>query len=201
MIMGLVLNGLLSFWQIDIAAETSVAASAVKTTPATISPALTDSVETPHIEIAELGKRIAGWKKSKSKLSALLTKLEEDRLILLRQLDQKGVKSLGEAISNPRAKVHLDELREVLKQQIVFQKKYDEFDLAILKSESRLRTIERRLAASDAGVNDAELKELTRSMIELDESLTTENETEVPIELDTLLEQQLKPDHLLRKAP
>lgn len=29
----------------------------------------------------------------------------------------------------------------------------------------------------------------------------TENETEVPIELDTLLEQQLNPDHLHRKVP
>lgn len=201
MIMGLVFNGLLSFWQIEIGTETPVTASAAQATPATISPTLTDSVVMPHAETAELDKRIAGWKKSKSKLGVLLTTLEEDRLTLLRQLHQKGVRSPSDGSSDPRAKVYLDELREVLKQQVLLQRKHDEFDLAILKSESRLRTIERRLAASDAGVNDPELKELTRSIIVLDESLATESETEVPRELDTLLEQQLNPDRLPEKAP
>jgi hypothetical protein len=190
-IMALVFNGLLSCWEIDSPTPISPAAATTKTIPAKTS-VVTVPATNPQFETAEHGERIAGWNDRKSKLGTLLEKLDEDRLNLLRQLEQKGVKSLGEASADSRAKVLIDELRDVLIQQAMLQKKHEDYDLAILKSESRLRTIERRLAASDAGVNEPELKELTRSMITLNESLTTENQTEVPAELDTLLEQQLR---------
>lgn len=190
MITALVLNGLLTFWDVGTEKQISQAAATTKMVPRESS--VTVPATKPHAETAELGERITGWKDSKSKLGMLLAKLDEDRLDLLRQLEQRGVKSVGEASADPRAKVLIQELRDVLMQQAILQKKHDDYELAVLKSESRLRTIERRLAASDAGVNEHELKELTRSMITLDESLTTENQTEIPIELDTLIEQQLK---------
>lgn len=190
MITALVLNGVLSCWEIDNSKQISQATVSTKTIPRDSS--VTAPTHKPHTETAELGGRIAGWKDRKSKLGMLLAKLDEDRLNLLRQLQQKGVTSVGDASSDPRAKVLIHELRDVLMQQAALQKKHDDYELAIFKSESRLRTIERRMAATDAGVNEPELKELTRSMITLDESLTTENQTEVPVELDTLIEQELK---------
>lgn len=190
MILALVFNGVLTFWDVGTAKQISQAAATTKMIP--LESSVTAPAPKPRTETAELGERIAGWKDSKSKLDMLLAKLDEDRLDLLRQLEQMGVKSVGEAVSDSRAKVLIQELRDVLMQQATLQKKHDDYELAILKSESRLRTIERQLAASDAGVNEPELKELTRSMITLDESLTTENQTEVPVELDTLIEQQLK---------
>ena len=58
-----------------------------------------------------------------------------------------------------------------MKQIALYDKKYQDYDLAILKSESRVRSIARQLAAREAGVSDTELEELTRSMVTLDESL------------------------------
>ena len=53
----------------------------------------------------------------------------------------------------------------------LYDKKFQDYDLAIFKSESRVRTIARQLSAKEAGVSDTELEELTRSMVTLDESL------------------------------
>ena len=67
-------------------------------------------------------------------------------------------------------------MNDILRDTAVYEKKYKDYDLAILKSESQLRSIARRLAAQDAGMSDAELQELTRSMIILDESLSADKD-------------------------
>jgi hypothetical protein len=85
----------------------------------------------------------------------------------------------------------LAELRDVLRQQSLVRGKHDQYDLAILKAEAQLRSIERRVAAEGVGINDAELSQLARLVIDLDESVAAEAEVDVPVELDKVLAEQL----------
>ena len=136
-------------------------------------------------------ERVQRWKASKQKLSGLITSLQKDREELLGRLDEIGVKSVGDAATNPRAKVLLEEFRDVLRQLALYQKKQDDYDLAVFKSESQLRTIERRMLAKEAGVSDAELADLTKNMLSLEESLSSEDKTAVPLALDDMLAKEL----------
>ena len=79
----------------------------------------------------------------------------------------------------------------MLRQLALYQKKQDDYDLAVFKSESQLRTIERRMLAKEAGVSDTELADLTRNMLSLEESLSTEDKTAVPLALDDMLAKEL----------
>lgn len=149
------------------------------------------SKSTQQVRIVELGEHVERWKESRSQLRALATKLEQERLDLLRQLDRRGVNSPGASAADPRAKVLLAELRDVLRQQSLVRGKHDQYDLAILKAEAQLRSIERRVAAEGVGINDAELSQLARLVIDLDESVAAEAEVDVPVELDKVLAEQL----------
>lgn len=151
-----------------------------------------EPLEAQQAHVNELGKSIHKWRENRSKLCALATKLERERAEILRQLNRWGVNSLSESSTDPRAKVLLDELRDVLAQQKLVRGKYERYDLAIVKAEARLRSIERRVAAQGVGINDSELAHLVRIVIDLDESLALENKSEVPHELDPMLAEQFE---------
>ena len=72
--------------------------------------------------------------------------------------------------------------------------KHQEYDLAVLKSESRLRSIVRRLSVEAAGVTDAEIEDLTRTMVALDVSLAAEKDAAnevLPADLDANVQAEL----------
>lgn len=146
---------------------------------------------TTQSQIAGLEGRIERWKTNKSKFGDLFARLRKDRQGLLTRLNELGVRSAGDGSSDPRAKVLLEELRDVLRQLATCEKKQEDYDLAVFTSESRLRTIERRLSAKEAGINDADLGDLARSMLNLEESLASEEQPTVPVALDDLLAKEL----------
>jgi len=154
-------------------------------------PARFDSLSSSQSTFADMKQRVQRWKASKEKLSVLITSLQKDREELLGQLDKIGIKSVGAAATNPRGKVLLEEFRDVLRQLALYQKKLDDYDLAVFKSESQLRTIERRIVAKEAGVSEVELAEMTRNMLSLEESLSSEDKTAVPLSLDDVLVKEL----------
>lgn len=138
----------------------------------------------------DLQDRLGQWKARREKLAALLSGLERDRTRLLKGLKNLGVSSAEGIPANPRAKVLAEELREVLRQQETYQRQVDQYDLAILKAESCLRSVERRRAVREGGVSDKELDELVRSVLVLDGKLSAK--TAVPLELDDDLNKQFE---------
>jgi hypothetical protein len=127
--------------------------------------------------LADLDGKITKWQSNRDRLKQLLEQMQKDKTSTLDKLDQLGVKSESDVTSNPKAKVLVTELTDIVKQMSVYDKKYQEYDLAILKCESRVRNIARQLAAKEAGVTDEDLDELSRSMASLDESLASDKAT------------------------
>ena len=150
-----------------------------------------DTLSSSHVTVEDMKEHVQRWKTSKEKLSVLISGLQKDREELLGRLDEIGVKSVGDAATNPRAKLLLEEFRDMLRQLALYQKKLNDYDLAVFKSESQLRTIERRMSAKEAGVSDAELADLTKNMLSLEESLSSEDKTAVPLALDDMLAKEL----------
>jgi hypothetical protein len=142
-------------------------------------------------QLEQLNTRIEEWKSKRSKLSGLVSNLDQDKKNLVRDLHLLGASPTDQKSSNPKASVLLAELRDVLKQSVVFDKKHKEYDLAIFKSESRVRTFERRIAAKEVAGSDEELTALIRSMAELDQELDSESKDEIPIELDDMVRNSL----------
>lgn len=142
-------------------------------------------------QLVELNQKIGDWKSKREKMESLLRNLEQDKYNLVSQLRQLGASPTDQKSSDPKGAVLLSELRDVLKQSIAFDKKHKDYDLAIFKSESRVRTFERRIAAKEVAGTDEELTALVRSMTELDESLDAESKDEIPIELDDLVKNSL----------
>ena len=147
--------------------------------------------ETVNQQLANLSQKIDDWKSNKLKVRGILSSLNQDKNSLVYKLQQMGASPNDEKSSDPKGAVLLHELKDVLKQSVAFEKKSTDYELAIFKSESRVRTLERRLAAQEVAGTDQELTELVRSMIELNETLDSESNDDVPIELDDLIKRAL----------
>lgn len=156
-----------------------------------ISPFDSNRINDISTQLVELNQTIGDWKSKREKIERLLRNLEQDKNSLVSQLRQLGANPTDQKSSDPKGAVLLNELRDVLRQSIAFDKKYKDYDLAIFKSESRVRTFERRIAAKEVAGTDKEIAELIQSMIELDESLDSESKDEIPIELDDLVKNSL----------
>lgn len=158
--------------------------------PESVAPA-TSARQKVSAQVTELREKLRAWQGNRGKLSGLLVQLQRDRVSILERIDRLEEGRQKDAPEDPGIKVLIEELRDIMRQSTVAEKKLQEYDLAILKSESRLRGIERQLAAQEAGIDDSQLMDLTRSMIALDESLASERQVAVPQELDEALMQQL----------
>jgi hypothetical protein len=150
-----------------------------------------ESATKPKDLLGELGIQIERWKEQRAKAFTFAERLTQDRDGLRQQLQTLGVTTVGEGSRTPRGKVLLEELKDVLRQLVAVEKKHEEYDLAIFKSESRLRTVERRISSKNAGVSDTELEDLTRSMLALEDTLAKESAGELPLELDDILNRAL----------
>jgi Domain of Unknown Function (DUF1080) len=133
------------------------------------------SSENPiQFQVDELRSKVTKWQESQEKLKRLIESLETDRKTILGKLDQ-FTRNKSNAENSPEAKVLATELNEILGQSDACRSKLKDYELAILKSESKLRSIERQLAVSEAGVSEEELKELAATVMELDESLSDQD--------------------------
>jgi hypothetical protein len=144
-----------------------------------------------EIQVADLQSKITKWQSNRDKLKKLLEQMQMDKTDILEKLVELGVKSESDLANNPKGQVLHGELKDIVKQIALYDKKLQDYDLAILKSESRVRSIARQLSAREAGVSDTELEELTRSMVTLDESLSSEKEYAFPIDLKDTLKGEL----------
>jgi hypothetical protein len=150
----------------------------------------TTGAEDHTVHAANLQQRVEHWRARREALATLLQGFEDDRTRLLEVLKQLGVSSADDIPANPRAKVLAEELREVLRQKETCQKQVSQYDLAILKAESCLRSVERQRVALEVGVSDKELNDLVRSVIVLEEKLSAKGP--VPLELDDALSKQFE---------
>ena len=142
-------------------------------------------------QVADLQGKITKWQSNRDKLKQLLDQMQRDKTDMLEKLVELGIKSENDLVKSPRGQVLNGELKDIVKQIALYDKKFQDYDLAILKSESRVRSIARQLSAREAGVSDTELEELTRSMVTLDESLSSERESAIPIDLKDTLKDEL----------
>jgi hypothetical protein len=154
-------------------------------------------VESP---VADLQNKIKKWQSNRDKLKKLLEQMQTDKTDILEKLVELGVKSESDLANNPKGQVLHGELKDIVKQIALYDKKLQDYELAILKSESRVRSIARQLSAREAGVSDTELAELTRSMVILDESLSSEKESAIPIDLKDTLKDELARYHEKSKS-
>ena len=123
--------------------------------------------------VADLRSKVTKWQHNRDKLTQLLAQLETDRQRILQQLDAlHSAEHAGEP--NPRIAILGGELQDIVHQSAASARKSQEYELAILKSESKLRSVERQLAAEDAGVSDTELTDCNRTMLAMDESLSAD---------------------------
>ncbi len=135
----------------------------------------------PEAQITELRAKITKWQANQDKLKTLLEQMRKDKIGILEKLVQLGVRSEDDLIGNPKGQVLYGELQDIVRQIALYDKKYQDYDLAIFKIESRLRTITRQLSAREAGVSQADLEDLTRSMVTLDESEPSDKDAVAPI--------------------
>jgi hypothetical protein len=141
----------------------------------TESPESVASVANPvQAQVAELRSKLTKWQESQEKLRRLVNTLEKDRKSILGKLDDLANNKIG-GENSPEGKVLAAELSDIVRQTEACKTKQSAYDLAILKSESKLRSIERQLAASEAGVSEAELTELAATVMALDESLSDQD--------------------------
>ena len=142
-------------------------------------------------QIAELQGKIKNWRASRDKLKVLLEQLKKDKATILQQLTELGISSQDDLGKNPKAQVLSQEAQDIVRQIAVDEKKFQEFDLAVLKCESQVRTISRQISAKEAGVSDLGFDELTRNMIALDESLAKEKDFTLPADFKDTLRDEL----------
>jgi hypothetical protein len=147
---------------------------------------------TTQDQISELRTKITNWQEKGKKLGDLIASIENDRKSLLLKLDILSKSGKDDTVSNPQIAIISKELLDINQQSKALKVKQSEYELAVAKSESTLRGIERQIAASEAGVSDAELMELTRTMLELDENLNAKDRLDsVLSELDETVATQL----------
>lgn len=151
-------------------------------------------------QVAELQGKIAKWQSNREKLKKLIEQMQNDKTGILEKLVQLGVTSETDLANNPKGQVLHGELKDIVRQIALYDKKYQDYDLAVLKSESRVRNVARQLAAREAGVSDTELEELTRSMVTLDEALSSEKEAAVPLDPEDTLKDELARYHQGQQA-
>ena len=201
-LMTMLLTAALSPWSFK-STDTGLARGDGGRSSGSSAPAAPDTPSGPPAagQIGELRANITRWTEQRGKLARLIGDLEHDRDDLLAKLDRMGVRTPGAASDDPKAKVLLDELREVLAHLTQTGKKQAEYDLAILKSESRLRSVERQVAGQDAGMTDQEVRDLLRAVVALDDALARDGETAVPAELDETLAKALADGRRSRPIP
>ena len=145
----------------------------------------TTVAQSPAVQITELQTRITKWQSNQDKLKTLLEQMRKDKTGILEKLAQLGVRSEDDLIGNPKGQALNGELKEIVRQTALYDKKYHDYELAILKSEARIRTMTRELSARAAGASQADSEELTRSMITLEESAEpSESGSAVPAIVD-----------------
>jgi hypothetical protein len=141
-------------------------------------------------QLNRLRNQLAMWQQNQRKLRDLIASLNADRTQLLGRLDALTANDASQQNSS-EFKVLANELRGVLRQIDAFGRKLNEYDLAILKTESLLRQIERQLAAADAGASEQDLSELAATVAAFEESLNkdapVEESTDNPDEAITKL--------------
>jgi chromosome segregation ATPase len=136
--------------------------------------------------------KVTKWQENRQKLNTLLASLDKDRKDMLGKLDAFSKSGKPEAEIAPEVKILSTELQEINRQSATYKAKQRDYDLAILKSESKLRSIERQLAASEAGVSESDITELTRTMLALDDNLNSADAvSSVVSELDDSVAKQL----------
>jgi hypothetical protein len=145
------------------------------------------------LRILDLRVKIANWEQMLPKLTALAEQFERDRTNLLGRIDALSSSENAQLDNQPQLVVLSNELREIDQQQKVVLRKRRDYETAILTCESAVRSIERRSAAEGAGLAESELTELSRTMIELEESLSNPSRTvsDVSNALDDGLSKQL----------
>jgi chromosome segregation ATPase len=146
----------------------------------------------PTQQLTNLSGKIEQWKVKRDKLAKILSTLEVDKNKTAASLRKLGANAEDIKSSDPKAATLLVELQDILRQIVNFDKKRIEYDLAIFKSESRLRTLERRLAALDLVGTDEELSALFSSIAEIDQELDAESANEIPVEFDELITKTLR---------
>lgn len=146
----------------------------------------------PTQQLTNLSGKIEQWKIKRDKLAKILSTLEVDKNKTAASLRKLGANAEDIKSSDPKAATLLVELQDILRQIVNFDKKRIEYDLAIFKSESRLRTLERRLAALDLVGTDEELSALFSSIAEIDQELDAESANEIPVEFDELITKTLR---------
>jgi hypothetical protein len=134
----------------------------------------------PEAQITELRAKITKWQTNQDKLKTLLEQMRKDKIGILEKLVQLGIRSKDDLIGNQKGQVLHGELKDIVRQMAIYDKKYQDYELAIFKCESRLRSIARQLSAREAGLSQADLNDLTRSMVTLDESEPSEKDSAVP---------------------
>jgi len=76
-------------------------------------------------QIAELESQIARWKENRSKLKTVLSQIQQDRSAILERLTQLGINSTSDVGSNPRAVILSGELKDILQQAQISEKKHE----------------------------------------------------------------------------
>lgn len=131
-------------------------------------------------QLNRLRSQLSMWQQNQRKLRDLIASLSADRTQLLGKLDTLTANDPTQENSS-EFKVLANELRDVLRQVDAYSRKLKEYDLAILKTESLLRQIERQLAAADAGASEEDLSELAATVAAFEDSLNRD----APVEQST----------------
>jgi hypothetical protein len=131
-------------------------------------------------QLTRLRSQLSMWQQNQRKLRDLIASLSADRTQLLGRIDTLTANDPTQENSS-EFKVLANELQDVLRQIDGYSRKLKDYDLAILKTESLLRQIERQLAAADAGASEQDLSELAATVAAFEESLNRD----APVEQTT----------------
>lgn len=153
----------------------------------------------PQDELTTLREKLRSWETNLSQLNTVISRLQGDRIDLVNQIDELADDADASIGSDPKIGVLTGELSEIDGQLAKLRTKRDDYELAIFRSASSIRTIERRRATEEAGISKDDLDDLARTMLELDDSLSDPDRTIADVS-NVLSESLAKELAELRKA-
>lgn len=155
-----------------------------------INPPVKDS---PEYLKDELDKKIQEMETKKAAFERIVATLDKEKSEMVESLKKIGIQKLSDLKDNPKAQRMAENLSQLSQELSFDKKKLSEYEELIVMARFKLRGFERLLILRGAGITDEELIEITTIIATLDQKLKGSTENPVPLQVEAILEKELKP--------
>lgn len=123
--------------------------------------------------VERINDQMEHWREKRAALTSLLLQLEHQKRDVTTQFDEWKHKAEQDPLLSPKAGILFGELREIKEQLQTCRQHREEYDLAIIRAESYLRSLKRRQQLSESGLEEKDAMEFDRQELRQMEELMT----------------------------